>query len=335
MTDRYDNSAFDVDTAILGADTSDLAALTPNDDPCPIITDGRREVRAVYKALSGRFRRRLKVLDLGHSPFRPSLSSISEREPASAEPDSCDLLLCTVLRCAGDERVRGELLDAVGACADKVGVVLCETVWNDSVTEQRDEPPDDLRRQRDDFAFVHTISESDDGQGRRALLFCSNRYWYAEGDLDAFYSWTSYSNEIIGEFREGTRRYFFCADKITKCYCFRGSSAQDNRRDMGLEISFLSNPPIEAKSIPRLLAQHIGNRDGILVKERLPGMLLSTLILQEMDYDPTLVLSDVLTRLDVLERVGLYHGDVGPWDVLVDNNGDAVLIDFASITEKR
>jgi predicted Ser/Thr protein kinase len=257
-------------------------------------------------------------------------------ESASVWPDSCDLVLCSVPRQGEDGRAREALLDAAHGCAKRVGVLLFETVWDGRTAEQRDELPDDLKRLRSSFAFVHTVSESNDGgtPGRRVLLFCSNRYWYADGHLGAFDSWTSHSSEMTGQFRRGTRRYFFCADTIVKSYCFCGSAAQDNRREIEREISFLLKPPIEDASIPRLIGYHIGGYDGILVMERLPGILLTTAVLQEIDYNPALVLRGVLERLYALERVGLYHNDVGQWNILVDEDGGSVLIDFASVTGK-
>jgi hypothetical protein len=338
MTNPYDNTALDVNTAPLWTDPSGFAPSTQDDTPNPIVADGRPAVRAVYAALWGYLRRPLKVIDLGHSPHRQHFPYfIMDPGSATVWPDSCDLVLCSVPRQDENGRVREVLLDAARSCAKRVGVLLFETVWDDRTAGQRDELPGELKYLRSSFAFVHTVSESDEGStpGRRVLLFCSNRYWYTDGHMGAFDSWTPYAHEMAGENRKGSRRYFSSVDKITKHYHFYGISAQENLRDLEREISFLSRPPIGGKSIPRLFAHHVSSRDGVVVMERLPGILLTTAILREERYDPALVLQDVLERLGALERVGLYHGDVGPWNVLIYNNGGAALIDFASITKAR
>jgi hypothetical protein len=334
MTDYPDNPATDISQAPLTKVPFDSAALKPGDDLRPIISR-LPAVRTVYTALSGHLGRPLNVLSLDGDPDR--FISFFVSDPAPAGSDRCDLLICAVPQHTGDNPDGTALLDIAGACADTVGVVLFEAVWDDRTAERRDIPPDDLRRLRQDFAFVHAVCEydGDGGPGRRVLLFCSNRFWYANGHLGAFGSWTPYAHDMAEDTRLRTRRYFFSADRVAKSYCFYGPPARDNRHDIGREILFLSNPPVEGQSIPHLVARHVGGHDGVLVMERLPGIPLSTAIEQEKGYDPGLVLHDVLDGLDALERVGLYHNDVTPSNVLINSDGRTALIDFASITAKR
>jgi predicted Ser/Thr protein kinase len=335
MTDQYDSTAPDLGAIPLWAEPSDFAPLTEGDRPCPITTDAPHEVRAVYTALSRYLWRLPKVLDPGHyrTGFPPT--PVPDQTPTSAGTEACDLVLFTVAGQIKDTHVREATLEAACGWADIAGVVLYETAWDDRIERQWHEPPGDLKRLRRGFAFVHTIRESDDGNtgyDRRVLLFCSNRYWYADGYLDAFDSWTPYSHEMVGDLRQGWRRYFFSADTIIKNYCLYGQPGRDNRRDMEFEVSFLLSPPVKNEPIPRLVAYHIGERDAVLVMERLPGILLTTAIKQNRDYDPALVLRNTLRSLDALERVGLFHNDLEIWNVLVGNDGSSALIDFASIT---
>ncbi|MBN2225309.1 MAG: hypothetical protein JW765_11570 [Deltaproteobacteria bacterium] len=335
MTDYRYNPATAISQAPFGKAPFNSAALKPGKNLYPIISR-LPAVLAVYAALSGHLRRPLNVLSLDGDPERFISFFVPDPTPAQAGSDHYDLLVYTIPRHTGDKPDGTALLDAAGACAGGVGAVLFETVWDDRAAERRDILPDDLRRLRQKFAFLHAVSEHDDdgGPGRRVLLFCSNQYWYANGHMGAFDSWAPYSSEITGGFRQGTRRYFFCTDKIVKNYCFCGSPAQGDRREMESEVSFLSDPPIEGKSIPRLVAYHIGGSDGVLVMERLPGILLTTAVLQGIDYNSALVLRDVLERLYDLERVGLYHNDIAQWNVLVNGNGGSALIDFASISDE-
>jgi hypothetical protein len=327
MTHRRNSVTTDAAAHPFGKRLTDPIPRQPDVSTDPIFHNGLPCVRAVYTALSGHLRRPPRVLDLGRAEGPRPLDS----PPCPVPPryEDIDLVLCTDAKARTGEA----LLDAMSGAAHAVGAVLFESVLDYWTAGRHDEPSDAFVRLRREFAFVHTIGEHDAGGERRAVMFCSNRYWYVDGRLDAFDSWTPHSSEITGRPRQGSRRYFFGTDTVAKTYCFCGSSAWDNHPDMVREVSFLSNPPIQDTSIPRLVAHRFGNRDGALVMERLPGILLTTAVLRAIDYDPAPVLRAVLERLCALERVGLYHNDVAQWNVLVDGDRGPVLIDFASITD--
>lgn len=339
MSDHCHDASLDPDTALIWTGPSDSTTHRHKDASAPTIADGRPAVRTVYAALSGYLGRPPKVIDLGHSPHRKHFPNfIVEPESASVWPDCCDLALCSAPhRRDGAVHAREMLLKAVNNCASRVGIVLFETLWDDRALDRHDKLPVDLERLRSNFAFVHVIAEEqeDGGRGRRVLLFCSNRYWYADGHVGSFDTWTPCHNEIIGDSRQGTRRYFFSGDTVVKSFLFFGLHAADNRRDMDHETSFLSAPPIRGRSIPRVLAYRIGSGDAVLAVERLPGIPLSTVMARKTDYDPASVLVDMVERLDALERAGLFHNDLEPWNVLVSGDGSAALIDFAAITAEN
>ncbi len=117
MTNPYDNTALDINSAPLWIDPSDFAPSTQDDTPSPIAADGRPAVRAVYAALWGYLRRPVKVIDLGHSPHRQHFPHfIMDPGSASVWPDSCDLVLCSVPRQGEDGRVR----DGAAGCRTRV-----------------------------------------------------------------------------------------------------------------------------------------------------------------------------------------------------------------------
>lgn len=62
------------------------------------------------------------------------------------------------------------------------------------------------------------------------------------------------------------------------------------------------------------------------------GRLLSELIDDGSPYDPDKVVSELLEQLVMLERVGLYHNDVRCWNVLISQEGKAILIDYGAIS---
>jgi len=330
MIDPYDDTIFTIGRTLPGGDPSNVASFVRNGRRCPT----GNAVLTVHAALTEHLARPPKVLDLSYNTYRSSSPTNVNPEPAPPRSNGCDLVVSHFSGDTVDESVREPMLETVCGWAVSAGIVLFETVWDDVSAERHDEIPDELERLRDSFAFVHAISDSHSGgaAGCRVLLFCSNRYWYADGRLGAFDSWTSCHSEVVGDTRRGTRRYFFSADTVVKNFLLCGPMARDNRRDIDLESSFLSGPPVELTFMPRLIAHHVGHHNGVLVMNRLSGFSLATAIVRNVDYDPTLVLGGVLESLSILEQAGLFHNDVELWNVLINDNGNSALIDFSSIT---
>ncbi|MBD3704999.1 phosphotransferase [Klebsiella pneumoniae] len=65
--------------------------------------------------------------------------------------------------------------------------------------------------------------------------------------------------------------------------------------------------------------------------EKIPGELLNDVLASERHIDREKVISDLLDQLVILEEHGLYHDDFRTWNVLIDDNDSARLIDFGSI----
>ena len=73
-----------------------------------------------------------------------------------------------------------------------------------------------------------------------------------------------------------------------------------------------------------------------LVRESFCGETLHDLIASgKAPDDRKRILTDILSQLVILEKVGLYHNDVRSWNVLIDSDGRAALSDYGSITASR
>lgn len=65
--------------------------------------------------------------------------------------------------------------------------------------------------------------------------------------------------------------------------------------------------------------------------EKIPGELLNDVLASGRHIDREKVISDLLDQLVILEEHGLYHDDFRTWNVLIDDNDSARLIDFGSV----
>ena len=185
--------------------------------------------------------------------------------------------------------------------------------------------PDDPRYLIDHVPFYRLLSEHPTHLStvKRPLYFVSSKYWYFDGQAEEFQSWSS---NVRG------RRYFFGTNVVAKLYRTVGEFGEANRNAIRRAAQFLLTPPPGYPAAPKLLQVGEFGDEAWLVQEKIAGEPLDALIQAGTAYDPQAVLKGVLRALAALERTGLYHGDVRTWNVLVDSQGRAHLIDFNEIT---
>jgi len=193
---------------------------------------------------------------------------------------------------------------------------------------------DDPRAIVDDYAFVHRIGQAHThlSDALRPIYFASNRWWWLGGDLRAIDSWTRQSHELVGDFHGLARRYYQSGTLFAKYFVFTSGAEADSRRELAGEAAFLAAPP-PGVAAPRLIGYGIEEDFGWLVRERLPGRRLSTLIAEGVSFDRKRVIMGVLDRLCELEAAGLYHADLRIWNVIVDDHGGAQIIDYGDIRD--
>lgn len=217
------------------------------------------------------------------------------------------------------------------ACLFEFGLAEEPVYWGPS-------QPASPRQQLEDFAFVHEISQSEThlSQIRRPLYFASNACWFFGKIAGVFDRWTMVSNKSAGDTHEGTRRFFFGNKFLIKQlrldHAVRGHYNDQEWRN---EIELLRAPPADL-DLPKLIEFGKNSADAWLVRECLPGESLDRKLAKHAtDYDPHLVLRDVLQQLVRFEAYGLYHNNVRTWNVLINSEGRAFLIDYGAITNQR
>lgn len=349
---------------IFGHPRHDAAASRPE-------TDRLRVVERVHDALAATLGRPVRVLDLGCAQGWISLSlaargarvtaidafagnlevctllrdenpqldvhfsceRIEDRVPALAR-DEFDLVLALSVfhhTCAamGEEPTRG-LLDDL---ARKAAVVLVEIGIREEPVAWASRQPEDPRTLLAGFPFVRRLAAFPTHLSAvaRPVFFCSARYWFLDDRLERFSSWIDRQHAAAGEIFAGTRRYFFGDGVLAKVFRLEGDLAEVNRAELLDEARILSTPGLGLPRLPRVRTTGSDGSCAWLVRDLLPGRLLSELIAEGAAFDAAGIVREVLDQLCALERHGLYHSDVRVWNVLVAEDGRAILIDYGSI----
>lgn len=169
----------------------------------------------------------------------------------------------------------------------------------------------------------------------RPLYFASSRYWSVADQIGSFDAWSGESHAHgLGTHQYSRRYYFGETTFVKKMTLGMGGRAEINLHEFHNEVAFLRRPPA-GYTAPRLIAELNDASDVFLVREMMPGRLLSELIDENVDYDADRVVADLLDQLVALERDGLYHNDVRCWNVLMSPEGGATLIDYGAISTER
>jgi predicted Ser/Thr protein kinase len=168
------------------------------------------------------------------------------------------------------------------------------------------------------------------------LYFCSDRYWYGDGFMRKFDSWTDVSHDAPwmnsrAFTHHSTRRYYFTKDEMLKRYLFRGEAAKNNKEEISTEINFLLNNCAKIKKLPQVLNFKMDESEAWLIRKKVPGITLTAAIKQNIYYDPKTIITTVLEQCVQLESHGLYHTDLRPWNIILLENGEASMIDYGSI----
>ncbi|WP_334150909.1 methyltransferase domain-containing protein [Hyphomicrobium sp.] len=167
----------------------------------------------------------------------------------------------------------------------------------------------------------------------RPLYFASNHYWFLGGKLEKFEQWTDVSNDAFPDVHQGSRRFYFGKYLLAKIiYLDKSDTYIDNSNEFRKEVAFLRNPP-ENFSAPNLHLWGNNEREAWLVRNFVAGEPLIRRILHSLPYDPHKVIHDILRQLILLEEAGLYHNDLRPWNVIMDKNNRAKLIDYGAIDD--
>ncbi|CAD0306902.1 methyltransferase domain-containing protein [Xanthomonas hortorum] len=186
------------------------------------------------------------------------------------------------------------------------------------------------------YAFVRLLSQQETHLSAvsRPLYFTSSQFWYVDGIIGDFTSWSAESHAHGRGTHLQSRRYYFGAQVFVKRMTLGVEErAEINLREFINEVEFLSNPPLGYPA-PRLIASLNDSRDLFLARSMMDGRLLSQAIDDGSAYDADEIIAQILEQLVLLERAGLYHNDVRCWNILITSEMRAVLIDYGAISTK-
>ncbi|HHJ4384933.1 TPA: methyltransferase domain-containing protein, partial [Citrobacter freundii] len=199
--------------------------------------------------------------------------------------------------------------------------------------------PDDPRELIEQCAFYRLIGEFDThlSQVPRPMYLVSNHRMLLNDFNQPFQHWQNQPYAGAGLAHKRSRRYFFGEDYVCKFFYYdmphntlMAEESQRNKNELHNEMCFLAQPPTGFDT-PALLAHGENAQSGWLVMEKLPGSLLSDMLVAGEEIDREKIIGTLLRSLAVLEKQGLWHDDVRPWNVMVDARQHARLIDFGSI----
>jgi 2-polyprenyl-3-methyl-5-hydroxy-6-metoxy-1,4-benzoquinol methylase len=192
-----------------------------------------------------------------------------------------------------------------------------------------------------EYAFVHEIGRNKThlSEISRPLYVASNSYWVLNNQIGFFKTWKNESHSLAGDIHKNTRRYFFGEGLFVKLYLVGEDKESgliqkknENLIEYKNEVDFLSSNNLLFR-LPKLLSYATNNNEAWLIREELKGSLLSEIIQSNKVYSEIKVLDDILFQLTEIEKFCLYHNDLRTWNVIIDSEGHAHLIDYGSITK--
>lgn len=254
------------------------------------------------------------------------------------EPHGADLVLgLSVLHHLCAEKGADTTRSMLKALSNKIKIGLFEVaVKEEPVTwaSAQPETPDWLYQ---DFAFLACVGEFNThlSEHKRPLYFASNTCWFACNTITHFHHWTPLAHELDRLGHDRGRRYFESNSQLMKLFRFHGKHGEWNRKELEREIAFLSRADIAGLGYPKILDYKLGKIEGWVLRERIPGQLLSTALLGDKPPDPGTVVQALLPQLCELELRNLFHEDLRVWNVLISTDGRIILIDYGSITSER
>lgn len=171
----------------------------------------------------------------------------------------------------------------------------------------------------------------------RPMYLISNTRVILEDFNQPFERWQDHPYSGAGFAHKKSRRYYFGENYVCKVFYYSppnnlltDEEGQRNREELSNEAEILTHPPREFKT-PALLAYGNNDHFGWLVMEKLSGRLLSDMLRAGEALDREKILQSLLVELVKLEKQGLWHDDIRLWNIMVDDQQKASLIDFGSI----
>ena len=221
--------------------------------------------------------------------------------------------------------------------ANKVSVAIFEVALAEEplywASSQAKNPRDLLSG----FAFVHELAKYNTHLSNinRPLFVSSNKFWILNQQIGEFDFYKNESHKLDQGSHQLTRRYFFSKDQIVKLYLLDNQNRIEiNTKEYHKEIDFLSSQAKEDFNMPKLILHGANDSELWLVREKIAGELLLNFIDKKQEYNSKKVIEQILKQIVTLEKKELFHNDIRTWNVLIDENNDALLIDYGAISHE-
>ena len=237
----------------------------------------------------------------------------------------------------GVEKVKNwltKLADSVHAMILELALKEEPLYWGSSLPDE----PDEIIKS---CKFYKVIAEYQTHLSAiiRPMYVISNDYLILDGYCEPFTYSTNVPYESDGDVHENSRRYYFNANIICKLYNFSKSGLSSyeqerGKKELNQEVEFLRSPPAGFYA-PTLVNSGLNKNEGWVVMERISGELLSDLLAKHKEIDLDSVIHNLLAQLVILEVNGYYHDDIRPWNILIDKENKAHLIDYGSISKNK
>lgn len=215
--------------------------------------------------------------------------------------------------------------------AKKTSVILLELALNIEPLQWAASLPALFSDVLQGVAFFHVIDEFPThlSETRRPLVFASNQYLYLGGEIQKFDRYSTSSHSLCMGHDNG-RRYYFVNNKLVKISRLSGVYAEKNLREHEMEVGFLAGNT-RFHYAPKLHDFGKNPYEAWLIREMLPGILLSDLVLSGGRFDVDSVIENVLADLIFLENQGLFHQDLRLWNIVISPDAGVYIIDYGSI----
>ncbi|QQB49316.1 methyltransferase domain-containing protein [Delftia acidovorans] len=249
------------------------------------------------------------------------------------ESDQYDMVLgLSVFHHIVQEKGQSFVKNMIDKAAVHVGVLVVELALREEPLYWAAAQPENPRWLLESVAFVHEIARHETHLAAipRPLFVASNRFWLLMDSAEEFSKWSEDPHHLAVGAHKKSRRYFWGQRYILKQLQFNHEFGERNKAEYLKEIRIKELLP----NVSKLVKYGCSEDEGWLISEKIPGRLLLDLIRDGAKFDNRSVILGVLSQLASLERDGFYHDDVRTWNVIVEKNGFAHLIDCGSISEK-
>lgn len=226
--------------------------------------------------------------------------------------------------------------DTIGRISRHVPVGLYELAVREEPVYWAPSQPETARDLLASYSFVRLLAMLPTHLSgiERPFYYASSRYWMLGDDFREFESFKDESHAHAMGSHQGTRRYYFAGNLMLKKMALDNEMLrQANTTEYDNEVAYL-NGRSDLSGAPRLLAHGRDQEADWLLRETLPGRLLSEMMSKQSPYSYEKVVDSLLDELVELERIGLYHNDIRTWNVIVSDSGSASFIDYGAISDE-